>query len=193
MKVHEAINAVMKDVQAVAKTERNSAQGFVFRGIDAVVNTVGPALRKHGVIIAPTAIDANYRDVEVGRNRTRMQEVTITATYTVWGPEGDSFVTQVAAESMDAGDKGTAKAHSVAYRTLLLQLLCIPTDEPDPDSVSYERAPSVPSDAELKAALLEAVDGDKERARAVWDSTGERPATVDEWRTIAAEVPEVVG
>ena len=41
---------------------------------------------------------------------------------------------------MDVGDKGTPKAMSVAYRIVLLQMLCIPTDEPDPDSQSYERA-----------------------------------------------------
>jgi hypothetical protein len=42
---------------------------------------------------------------------------------------------------MDSGDKATAKAMSVAMRTALLQALCLPTDEPDPDATSYERAP----------------------------------------------------
>jgi hypothetical protein len=28
---------------------------------------------------------------------------------------------------------------SVAYRTFLLQLFCLPTDEPDPDTFSYEQ------------------------------------------------------
>ena len=46
----------------------------------------------------------------------------------------------VPGESMDAGDKGTPKAMSVALRIALLQALCIPTDEPDPDTHSYERA-----------------------------------------------------
>ena len=31
---------------------------------------------------------------------------------------------------------------SVAYRTFLLQLLCLPTDEPDPDTFSYDAAPA---------------------------------------------------
>jgi len=39
-----------------------------------------------------------------------------------------------------------SKAHSVAYRTLLLQALCIPTDEPDPDAASHERAAPAPVD-----------------------------------------------
>ena len=41
---------------------------------------------------------------------------------------------------MDSGDKATAKAMSVAFRTALLQALALPTDEPDPDSQSYERS-----------------------------------------------------
>src|SRR4029077_1548211 len=40
----------------------------------------------------------------------------------------------------DAGDKAIAKAQSVAYRVMLLGLLCIPTGEVDPDSENHERA-----------------------------------------------------
>jgi hypothetical protein len=36
----------------------------------------------------------------------------------------------------------------VAFRTCLLQALCLPTDEPDPDTVGYERTPA-PSDEEI--------------------------------------------
>jgi hypothetical protein len=41
---------------------------------------------------------------------------------------------------MDSGDKATAKAMSVAFRTALLQSLSLPTDEVDPDAHSYERS-----------------------------------------------------
>lgn len=186
MTVVESLSAVMADVQGVGKHDRNNAQGFSFRGIDAVVNAVGPALREHGVIIAPTATETHRSEVEVGKNRTRMREVALVVTFTAWGPDGDSISVQVAAESMDSGDKATAKAHSVAYRTALLQLLCIPTDEPDPDATSYER--SGPSPIALsKQSLLEAVEGDKDRAAHVWQATPEddRPATVEAWRELA--------
>jgi len=130
----------MEEVRNVAKTERNNAQGFNFRGIDAVVNAVAPALRKHGVIIVPTHVTTTRQDVQVGAKRTPMQQVEVCCTYTFYGPEGDCIYTQVVGEAMDAGDKATAKAMSVAFRTLLLQALCLPTDDPDPDASSYERA-----------------------------------------------------
>ena len=56
----------------------------------------------------------------------------------IYGLDGDAIVGTVAAEAMDSGDKATAKAMSVALRTFLLQVLALPTDEPDPDSFSYE-------------------------------------------------------
>ena len=37
-----ALSAVMDDVQAVKKGDRNTQQNYNFRGIDAVINAVGP-------------------------------------------------------------------------------------------------------------------------------------------------------
>lgn len=138
--IYEALSAVMDDVQAVRKGDRNAQQGYSFRGIDAVVNAVGPALRKHGVIAVPHATEARYRDVQTSTGKPS-RECTVVVTYRFYGPAGDFIEATVPGESMDFGDKGAPKAMSVAYRIALLQALCIPTDEPDADSQSYERAP----------------------------------------------------
>ncbi len=140
--VHQALSKVMADVQAVRKDSKNQAQRFNFRGIDAVMNAVGPALRKHGVTILPEDVDV-HRTNGTTVNGKQTAEVVVKVTYRVYGPSGDSIHGKVAAEAMDFGDKAIAKAMSVAYRTFLLQALTIPTDEPDPDSESYERG--VPS------------------------------------------------
>lgn len=136
--VHQALNKVMGDVQAVKKDSKNQAQKFNFRGIDAVMNAVGPALRKHGVNILPEDVDV-HRSNGTTSNGKQTSEVVIKVTYRVYGPAGDSIHGKVAAEAMDFGDKAIAKAMSVAYRTFLLQALTIPTDEPDPDGDSFER------------------------------------------------------
>lgn len=137
--VAEALSAVMAEVQAVSKGERNSSQGYNFRGIDAVVNAVGPVLRKHSVIVVPVNVEASYRDVQTSNGKPS-RECTIRARYRFYGPAGDYIEAESPGESMDFGDKGAPKAMSVAFRILLLQALCIPTDEPDADSQSYERA-----------------------------------------------------
>lgn len=136
--VHQALSKVMGDVQAVRKDSKNQAQKFLFRGIDAVLNAVGPALRKHGVTILPEDVEV-HRSNGTTTSGKQTAEVVIKVTYRIYGPNGDSIHGKVAAEAMDFGDKAIAKAMSVAYRTFLLQALTIPTDEPDPDSESYER------------------------------------------------------
>jgi hypothetical protein len=155
--VHEALNLVMQDVGAVKKLDHNSSgTGFNFRGIDAVTNAVYPALVKHKVIVAPKVLSYDYGTVVVGRNRTEMGHVRLTVEFTWYGPDGDSLVSVAAGEAFDSGDKATAKAHSVAFRTALLQTLCLPTDEPDPDSQSYERAPAKSEDDIAREELLAA-------------------------------------
>lgn len=136
--VVQALSAVMQDVQGVRKGDRNQQQGYSFRGIDAVVNAVGPVLRKHGVVVVPAASQASYRDVQTSTGKPS-RECTVTVTYRFYGPAGDFIDACVPGESMDFGDKGAPKAMSVAYRIALLQALCIPTDDVEPDSQTYER------------------------------------------------------
>lgn len=136
------LSQVMAEVGAVRKGDRNNQQNFSFRGIDAVTNAVSPALRKAGVIVTPQVIDYQYGSVTVGSKGTVMGHVKVMVRYTFHAPDGSSLETIVPAESFDSGDKATAKAMSVAFRTCLLQTLCLPTDDVDPDATSYERAPS---------------------------------------------------
>ncbi len=146
--IYAALAAVMEDCKAVAKRDRNEHQRFLFRGIDAVVNAVGPVLRKHRVVVVPTVEHVTYDTVatSTGKPATACR---VLATYTFFAADGSSINTRVAAEAWDAGDKAAPKAMSVAFRTALLQALALPTDEPDPDSQTYERdhAPA-PSRAE---------------------------------------------
>jgi len=137
--IFEALSAVMADVQAVGKGDRNREQGYDFRGIDAVVNAVGPKLREHGVLVVPELLESSWRDVRTSRDKPA-RECTVKVKYTFYGPAGDSIEAVTPGESMDFGDKGAAKAMSVAFRIALLQALAIPTHEPDPDASSYERA-----------------------------------------------------
>lgn len=133
----EVVMNVMKEVQAVAKKDRNENQRFNFRGIDAVVNAIGPALRKHGGFIMPHWSNVTYEGMTSARGGA-LNVARVEVCYAVYGSEGDPLEGKVVAEAFDSGDKATAKAMSVAFRTFILQTFCLPTDEPDPDSFSYE-------------------------------------------------------
>lgn len=150
----QTIINVMKEVQSVAKRDTNTHQNFNFRGIDAVVNAIGPALRKHGGFMMPNVISAEYESMKTSRGND-ITSVRMQVSFHFWGSEGDPIVGKVFAEAFDTGDKATAKAMSVAYRTFMLQLFCLPTDEPDPDSFTYENV--VPKTGQI----IDLVDGIK--------------------------------
>ena len=155
--VFEALAAVMGDVRAVGKGDRNSQQGYQFRGIDAVVNAVGPVLRKHGVVVVPQLEEVHYRDVQTSTGKAS-RECTVKVRYRFYGPAGDHIDCVTPGESMDFGDKGGPKAMSVAFRIALLQALCLPTDDPDPDGQNYERGerPAEPPPADRPASGADA-------------------------------------
>ena len=139
VKIEQALSAVMADVREVKKTGRNEAQKYDFRGVDAVVNAVGPALRAHEVLVLPHVDHIEYEKVPSSSGKN-MMSVRVIVTYTFVGPMGDSLAATVAGEAFDSGDKATAKAMSVAFRIALLQALALPTDDIDPDAQTYEMA-----------------------------------------------------
>ncbi|NKY47970.1 ERF family protein [Nocardia cerradoensis] len=136
--VFEAFSAVQGEIQAIEKNEHNSQQGFNFRGIDAVMNAVGPVLREHGVFIIPRGLSIQFERYET-KSKTAMRNATVEMEYTVFGPAGDSFTGSAYGEAADSGDKAVSKAQSVAFRTFLLQGLTIPTRQDDPDASSHDR------------------------------------------------------
>lgn len=191
--IHVVVAAIKERVGAVGKTSRNNDQGYDFRGVDAVVNAVAPVLNEHGVIIAPVSTVANHRDVQTSRGKPA-RECTVIVTYRWTGPAGDYMDTQVAGEAMDQGDKGAAKAMSVAYRICLLQTLNLPTDERDPDHDTYERGDAVEEDpaavlrreiaslAESKGYDLATVQSDFSRVMNGADIRTASKATLAEYR-----------
>lgn len=202
--VVEALSKVMEDVRAVAKGDRNQQQGYVFRGIDAVVNAVGPSLRRHGVVVMPMCEQAAYRDVQTSTGKAS-RECTVTVRYRFYGPAGDYIDAVTPGESMDFGDKGAPKAMSVAFRIALLQGLCLPTDDADPDAASYERAEveDPPARTAVDARVQLAADAERngwslERiaARFAAEHDGrtidqaQNPRTVDKFREGLYGVPD---
>lgn len=168
--IAHALADVMRSVGGVAKRDRNNTGGgFNFRGIDAVLNAVGPALREHGVIVTPDVRSIDYTPVTVGARSTTMTSCRVVVAYTFHGPAGDTITASTAGEAFDAGDKATSKAMSVAFRTALIQALALPTDEPDPDHDTYQQsaAPS-PQDHAHRLATVARDAADLDALRAVY-------------------------
>jgi len=146
--IHGQMLAVMRAIGAVAKGDRNSEQGYSFRGVDAVVNAVGPALRDAGIFLLPEVVELNHAQVRLlgrGGNERQAASCTPVVCYRfISGTDGSQVSVTVAGEAIDYGDKVVAKAMSVAYRIMLLQVFAIPTDDVEPDAETYERAAPSP-------------------------------------------------
>jgi len=159
----EIVTAVMTAVRAVGKDGRNTHQNFNFRGIDAVVNAVGPALRSAGGFIVPTVLGCEYSQ---GRSTAGgvLNTVHLEVMFSIYGSEGEPISGTVRAEAFDSGDKATAKCMSVAFRTFMLQVFCLPTSEPDPDADTYKSgdanqvAAGTPVVAEIPAGFIESLE-----------------------------------
>lgn len=151
--VHELWSRVMDSVRSVEKGDYNKEQHFRFRGIDAVMEAVGPALRAHKVHVRPRRILEHSATEYTSKNGARMVNRVVRVEWEVTGPQGDSFVGESMGEAADAGDKSLTKAQSVAYRVFLLNALTVPTGDPDPDAESHERAtPSAVQQAVAQAS-----------------------------------------
>lgn len=167
LRVHQSIVAVMRAVDHVAKREGGSGLGYKFRGIDAVINAVGPKLRDAGVFILPTVEHYGYETVKSSAGKD-MASVRLTVRFRFIGPMGDEMSAVVVGEAFDSGDKATAKAMSVALRTCLLQVLALPTDEPDPDAQTYERGDEQERDLGKWTGEVAAAGTDKAKLSALW-------------------------
>lgn len=137
-----AWSRVMGEVRGVSKGDwygkANQNGSYQFRGVDSALNAFGPACRLHGVLVLPVHVETAYRDVKTSGGKPS-RECTVTVTYRIIGPTGDSIEVQSAGESMDSADKGTAKALSTSLRSLLFLGGLVPTNDTDPDATNIER------------------------------------------------------
>nr|CBA74532.1 conserved hypothetical phage protein [Arsenophonus nasoniae] len=124
----------------IKKTGQNTTQNFQFRSIDAVYNALSPALVKHGLLILPRIIERNVTERQT-RNGGSLFYVTVKAEFDFIATEdGSKHTVTTFGEAMDAGDKATNKAMSIAYKYAAFQAFCIPTEETaiDPDAETHQ-------------------------------------------------------
>lgn len=137
-KIYEAISSVMADIGAVGKNDVNKTQGFKYRGIDAVMNALNPAMVKHKVFCVPEILE-QQREERTSKQGSVLIYSVCKIRYKFFTTDG-SFVEAVTiGEGMDSGDKATNKAMAIAFKYACFQVFCIPTEEmTDPDGESHE-------------------------------------------------------
>lgn len=150
--IYSKIGMVMHDLPAIGKEQKNTQQGWMFRGIDMIMNYVEPLFVKHGVFMVPQVLDSK-REERVTKNGGNMIYTKLRVKYTFYATsDGSSIDAIIDGEGMDTGDKSTNKALAVAMKYALFQVLCIPTEEMaipermvDPDETTPEETRPKPS------------------------------------------------
>lgn len=125
----------MGEVGVIAKDRRieEGPQKYAFRGIEDVQQRLQPILVRHGLVILPRTLERIDHPTRTTRSGSSMYAVALHVEFTVYGPAGDRLVMSAWGEGADTGDKSSGKAHSMAYKTAMLEAFCIPTEADTPD------------------------------------------------------------
>lgn len=128
--VAQAIAAVMAELPSIGKADK-SPEGYTYRGIEAITSRLQPLLAKHGVVLVPHATVTSM--VPSVAMRDGWQDVHMQVQWHIYGPAGDHITAQTCGIGRDRADKGANKAHTQAYKYLLLSLFAIADKADDTD------------------------------------------------------------
>ena len=135
--IHKAMAAILREVGAIGKDKKNTAQGFNFRGIDQVYNELHDLFAKNNVYIM-TAVNSYDVTEKVNSKGTTLFYTRLNVTFRFIHEDGSEVCSVMVGEAMDSGDKGMNKAYSIALKYALFQAFLIPTEElKDHDSETH--------------------------------------------------------
>ena len=138
MNIYESITKCMEEIGAVGKDSVNKQQGFKYRGIDAVMNAINPALVHNHVFVVPEVLEQQRQERTTGKGTVLIYSIC-KIKFTFFAEDGSHIEAVTIGEGMDSGDKATNKAMSIAFKYACFQVFCIPTEEmKDPDSETPE-------------------------------------------------------
>lgn len=172
MSIYESISRCMEEIGAVGKDAVNKQQGFKYRGIDAVMNAINPALVKNHVFIVPEVLDQQRQERTTNKGAVLIYSIC-RIKYTFYAEDGSFIEAVTVGEGMDSGDKATNKAMAIAFKYACFQVFCIPTEEmkdPDeetPDPVKPQFTPATPEQLHKINEFVDAYAEMCENAKAV--------------------------
>lgn len=117
--IHQKILAVMREMKAIAKSQKSDDGGFQYRGVDDVYNALSPLFKQHGIFSTTETLSHSTN----GLGKTLVE-----ARFNFFAEDGSSVSCTTRGEALDKGDKGTTIALSIAHRISLTQMFMIPTE-----------------------------------------------------------------
>ena len=147
--IYGKIVQIMKEVPAIGKNQKNSQQGYNYRGIDDAMNAMQNILPKYGVFYVPEVIESHREERTTAKGGNLIYSV-LKVRYTFYAEDGSHVSAVVQSEGMDSADKSSNKAMSAACKYALFQVFNIPTKEVvDPDAETPEPSVKKPTTAPI--------------------------------------------
>ena len=154
--IYQAICAAQEDITPIAKNQRNKQQGYSFRGIDPVYESIQPIFTKHRIFTVPEVLDERSEERRTTKGGVLIYRI-LRVKYTFYSEDGSSISAVGIGEGMDSGDKASNKAMAVAHKYALCQVFTIPTKEKkDPEEDDHKLAPSNVNEYILKLQQMTA-------------------------------------
>lgn len=141
-KIHEAMAKIASEMKPVGKDGVNEHQRYRFRRIDDFMNAVGPLMAKHDVSVSVIGIESMTDEMQsAGKDRFGNEKmkhcVGRRVTYLFQHSDGSFKIAKAEGYSQDYADKAVNQAMSFAFKYLLMQTFCVPTEDlKDGDAVT---------------------------------------------------------
>lgn len=144
-KVYQAINRVQAALakEGITKSRKNEQQGYKFRGIDEIYNSLSSLLAENHICILPRIIEHNQVERQSQRGGALFYSFVKCEFDIVSSEDGSKHTVQTYGEAMDSADKSLNKSMSAAYKYMALMTFAIPTEgDNDADATTHEVAPT---------------------------------------------------
>jgi len=149
--IYELLNTIAAEIPAIKKADKNIKQGYNYRGIDRLANTIRPLLVKHKLIMTSRVTHRETQHIQTGKS---IFWAYIEIDWTFIAPDGSSITSNHSGEGMDyGGDKASNKARTSSYKDCLEIVFRLSetsmvdsesdefTDAEDDDQPSYQHGP----------------------------------------------------
>jgi hypothetical protein len=150
--IYQRISDALLDSDSISKSKKNQQQGYSFRGIDDVYNTLHIVLGKHKIFTTSEIIDKDRIEWDT-KSGGRMTEYILQIRWKFYTTDGSFVISETVGQAMDSGDKAANKAMSAAHKYAFLQIFAIPTVG-DNDTENSSPEPSRRADASPPAQSL---------------------------------------
>jgi len=142
--VYAAIAKVMAVMasEGIGKSRKNQQQGYNFRGIDDVYNSLARPMVDAGLVVLPRVLSRECKDAQTKSGGNLFYVVVECEFDFIAVSDGSKHTVKTYGEAMDSADKATNKAMSAAMKYAYMQAFCIPTEgDNDADSHAHEVLP----------------------------------------------------